>query len=162
MITQHTGFYYRSKFSTVASGRLLQLFWSVNHLCFFFFSQVSPPALRTERTNSGKQTCREINTEAQRHTISSVTASAALDCCPPFSISHLQALEEAQSRLQPPQHLCLDLRFPLHRHHFDFTVCKKWQPSCIFPAFYRGNWAKFHSGSDGNLWENMRNKALSL
>lgn len=120
---------------------------------FFFFLQVSPPALKTERTNSGKQTCREINTEAQRHAISSVTASAALDCCPPFSVSHLQALEEARSRLQPPQHLCLDLCFPLHRHRFDFTVCRKWQPPCLFPAFYRGNWVKFQYGSDGNLWK---------
>lgn len=59
---------------------------------------------------------------------------------PSFScVSHPEALKEAGSRLQPPEHPCPYLCFPLQTSQFDFTAGRKWQPAGIAPVFYKGN-----------------------
>lgn len=106
---------------------------------FFFFLKLVNQLWTQRRTNPGKQTCRDINAHVHRHNFLCKCLSSSGFLPSFWCVSHLEALEEAGSTLQPPEHMCPYLCFPLQRSQFGFTACRKWQPACISLVFYKGN-----------------------
>lgn len=104
---------------------------------FFFINQLWTQKEKDKSRETDIQRDKCMHAQTHSFLCSCFSSSGFLSSF--WCVFHLEALEEAGSRLQPPEHLCPYLCFPLQRSQFDFIACRKWQPACISPVFYKGN-----------------------